>query len=78
MAILKRLIARIKGNRTRALGTALAIIGVLQAYIPQVMSERVSGVLMIIFGIAAVILRQYTNTPAGVSEPDVYDDREAA
>ncbi len=33
---------------------------------------------MIIFGIVAVILRQYTNTPAGVSEPDVYDDREAA
>lgn len=67
MAILKR----IKGNRTRILGVLISIVGVLQIYTPQIFAEneQLSGGIMAFFGILVIVLRQFTNTAPGQSEP---------
>lgn len=55
----------LKGNRTRILGVAVACLGVIQQYARQIVPEAYQDYLLVAVGIAIIILRELTNTPAG-------------
>lgn len=58
---------KLKGNRTRIFGALIAILGVVETN-AQVVPDEYRGYLLMATGIAAIILRQFTNTPAGKKE----------
>lgn len=55
----------LKGNRTRIFGTAVLCLGVVEQYAREIVPTDYQGYLLAAVGIAIIILRELTNTPAG-------------
>ena len=56
-----------KGNRTRAFGTLILVLGVVEQYAREVIPDAYQGLVLMGTGIAIIILRQITTTPPGES-----------
>jgi uncharacterized protein YjeT (DUF2065 family) len=59
---------KLKGNKTRLFGAAIAVLGVVELYVREVISPGYQGMVLMGIGVAIVILRELTDTPAGRSE----------
>jgi len=59
---------KLKGNKTRILGAAVAVLGVVEMYVREVVPPEYQGMVLMGIGVAIVIFRELTNTPAGKSE----------
>ena len=57
-----------KGNRTRAFGTLVLILGVIEQYAREVFPEDWQGLILMTIGVVIIILRQVTTTAPGSSE----------
>ena len=55
----------LKGNRTRIVGAAVAILGLVEVYGREMVPEQYQGWTLFIAGALMIILRQITNTPPG-------------
>ena len=54
-----------KGNRTRTLGTLVSCLGIIEMYAREIVPDAYQGWVLVVIGIAIIILRQFTTTPAG-------------
>jgi uncharacterized protein YjeT (DUF2065 family) len=59
---------KLKGNKTRLFGMAVAVLGVVEMYVREVIQVEYQGLVLMGIGVAIVILRELTDTPAGRSE----------
>ena len=55
----------LKGNRTRIIGAAIAILGLVEAYAHEIVPVEWQPWTYVGIGIAMIILRQITTTPPG-------------
>ena len=55
----------LKGNRTRLIGAAIAILGLIEMYVHEIVPPGGQPWTYVGIGIAMIILRQITDTPPG-------------
>lgn len=54
-----------KGNRTRIVGAAIAILGLVETYVHEIVPPEWQPWTYVGIGITMILLRQITTTPPG-------------